>query len=321
MRISLRSRDVAERLGLKRMNPGFEDGGVLEGSAVFFAGLALAGYLDHIRPHRLVLMGESELGYLESLAPDRARGSVARVLSLELGCLLASSDRWVPEYVVEEATARGVAVYYSRDIEPQALQPLVSEYLRDLLAPRETIHGVMMDISGVGVLLRGPSGIGKSECALELIKRGHRLVADDAVLLKRLSDRLVVAEPPEGLKHAMELRGIGLIDVRALFGMGAISEHKEVQLVVRLEKWDPSGSYERLGIDQETCEVAGVSVPYVVVPVIEAKNLSILIEVAAMNQHLRNLGINSARLLTDELEARLARRTALLKAQTEQESP
>jgi HPr kinase/phosphorylase len=320
MHLSIRARDVAERLGFKRMNPGFEDERVLEGSAVFFAGLAMAGYLEHVRPHRMILIGESELGYLEGLGEEKARANVVRVLDLELGCVLATSDRWVPQYLVEEATQRRVAIYYSRDISPQALQPRVSEFLRDQLAPRETIHGVMMDISGVGVLLQGPSGIGKSECALELIKRGHRLVADDAVLLKRLTDQMVVAEPPEGLKHAMELRGIGLVDVRALFGMGAISERKEVDLVVRLEKWDPAVSYERLGVDQKSCEVAGVERPYVVIPVIEAKNLSILIEVAAMNQHLRNLGIHSARLLTDALEARLAEKAARLAEASEQKS-
>lgn len=287
------------------MNPGFEDEGLLEGSAVLFAGLALAGYLEHLIPRRCVLLGESELGYLGSLGPEAARSSVERFLEVEIGCILVTSRRWVPDWFLALASSRGIGIYYSKTIEPQALQPRVAEILRDELAPRETLHGVMMDVSGVGVLLMGASGIGKSECALELIKRGHRLLSDDAVLLKRLSDDLLVAEPPEGFKHAMELRGVGLVDIRALFGMAAVCEQKEVSLVVRLEKWDPDVQYDRLGLEQRSCEVVGVPIPYLVIPVIEAKNLSILVEVAAMNQHLRSLGVHSAKLFAEDLERRL----------------
>ena len=300
---------VAEHLELRRMNPGFDDTRTIEGSTVFYAGLAMAGYLDHIPLRRVVLMGESELGYLQNLPEHEARAHARRFLELDLGCVLSASEEWVPSWFVELATASGVGVYYTRDLESAAIQPRVSEYLREALAPRETVHGVMMDVSGIGVLMVGSSGIGKSECALELIKRGHRLVADDAVLLKRITDELVVAEPPGTMRHAMELRGIGLIDVRALFGMAAISDRSKVELVVRLEPADPDVSYERLGLDTQTYDVCGVQVPYLVIPVIEAKNLSALVEVAAMNQHLRNLGVHSARELTEELERRLAERS------------
>lgn len=309
-RLHLPVAQLVEHLGLRRMNPGFEDTRSIEGSTVFYAGLAMAGYLDHIPFRRVVLMGSSELGYLQNLPEHEARAHASRFLALDLGCVLAASEEWVPDWFLELASASEVAVYYTRDLESAAIQPRVSEYLREALAPRETIHGVMMDVSGIGVLMVGSSGIGKSECALELIKRGHRLVADDAVLLKRITDELVVAEPPGTMRHAMELRGIGLIDVRALFGMAAISDRAKVELVVRLEPADPKVSYERLGLNTRTYEVAGVEVPYLVIPVIEAKNLSALVEVAAMNQHLRNLGVHSAKQLTDELERRLAERTS-----------
>jgi HPr kinase/phosphorylase len=305
LKIILPVEEFAEHLGLTRMNPGFQDERFLEGSAIFFAGLALAGYLEHLTPRRCVLLGESELGYLGSLGPDLARSSVEQFLEVDLGCILVTSRRWVPDWFLALASARGIGIYYSKEIEPQSLQPRVGEYLRDCLAPRETMHGVMMDVSGVGVLLTGASGIGKSECALELIKRGHRLISDDAVLLKRLSDDFLIAEAPDGFKHAMELRGVGLVDIRALFGMGAVSERKEVSLVVRLERRNPDVIYDRLGIEPRSCEVVGVSIPYLVIPVVEAKNLSILVEVAAMNQHLRSLGIHSAKNFTENLERRL----------------
>ncbi len=301
---------LVQSLKLARMNEGFEDTRYIEGSGVFYAGLALAGYLNHLTPNRCVLMGASEVGYLQSLPQDEAIRHASQFLSRGLGCVLATSEEWVPEWFLELANQEKVGIYYSTSLDGRGLQPFVSDFLRDHLAPRQTVHGVMMDVSGIGVLLLGASGIGKSECALELIKKGHRLVADDAVVLKRLSDRLVMAEPKEALKHAMELRGIGLIDVRALFGMGAISESKQVELVIRLETGDPSVSYERLGIETKTYDVAGVPVPYMLIPVIEGKNLSILIEVAAMNQHLRNLGVHSALELTNQVQKRLEQKIA-----------
>lgn len=303
--ISLPAAALAERLSLDRLNPGFEDAGVIEGSQCYYAGLALAGYLANVRSNRCVLLGSSELGYLASLDEAEARARLGELLEQGVGCLLVAADDDPPALVLDVATQARCGVYHSPTIPPRAVQPAVSEQLRDWLAPREIIHGVMMDVSGMGVLILGDSGIGKSECALELIKRGHRLVADDAVVLKRISDIEVRAEPPETLKHAMELRGIGLIDVRSLFGMGSISERVQVELVVRLEEADPSRRYERLGVDQESLEICGVPVPYLVIPIREGKNLSILVEVAAMNQHLRNLGVNTAKDITEDLERRL----------------
>lgn len=296
---------LVEKFDLVCLQEGFEDPNWIEGSSVYYAGLALAGYLEHLGPQRAVLFGISEAGYLASLDPDEAREALARFLEIPHSCLICQAEIEVPAWLPKLAQEKGLGVYQASRLKASAIQPLLSQYLRDCLAPQETIHGVMMDVSGTGVLLQGPSGIGKSECALELIKRGHRLVADDAVVVKRISDRVAVAEPRKLWRHAMELRGLGLIDVRSLFGMGAISDRIQIELVIRLEKWDPERTYERLGIEPSTREIAGVPIPFLVIPVIEAKNLSILVEVAAMNQHLRNLGVNSARELTEELEARL----------------
>lgn len=309
MLITLPSAEFAERLSLERLNPGFEDAGEIQGGVLAYAGLALAGYLENVTPGRCVLFGSSELGYLDSLAQDDATARLGDFFAMQVACVLVASSKVVEPWILDVATEKGVAVYRS-GLSPQSIQAAVSKRLRDWLAPVETIHGVMMDVSGMGVLLLGESGVGKSECALELIERGHRLVADDAVVVKRISDEVAIAEPREALRHAMELRGIGLIDVRALFGMGSITERKQIELVIRLEMSHPDTPYERLGVDQATTEVCGVDLPYLVIPVLEGKNLSILVEVAAMNQHLRNLGINTARDLTDDLDRRLAAKIA-----------
>lgn len=309
MKTTLRAAELAVRLELERLNPGFDDPGVIEGSAVGYAGLALAGWLSKTLPGRCVLLGESELGYLAGLAPAEAEPRIDGLLGLGLGCLLVAREVAVPETLLTRATLRGVGVYRSK-LTDRALQPVLAELLRDWLAPRETTHGVMVDVFGVGVLLMGESGIGKSECALELVKRGHRLVADDGVVLKRLTDDTVVASSQPGWRHAMEIRGIGLIDVRALFGMGAIGKPTRVSLAIRFEKLRPDAAYERLGLDTVTSPVFGVPVPTLVIPVIEGKNLSILVEVAAMNQHLKSLGLDPAREMTEALAKRLVAKTA-----------
>lgn len=305
---TLPSLDLARRLSLLRLNAGFEDKGVLEGASVAYAGLGLAGYQGNSRPGRVILLGPSEFGYLASLSEAAARGAMAALFTQRVACLIVATEDEVPGYVLQEATLAEVAVYRS-PFPPASVQPTVTEALRDWLAPVETMHGVMVDVSGMGVLILGESGIGKSECALELIRHGHRLVADDAVRVKRISDGVAVAEAPDGFRHAMELRGIGLIDVRSLFGMEAICDRKQIELVVRFELPSPERRYERLGIEQQATRICGVELPYLVIPIREGKNMAILVEVAAKNQHLRNLGINSAEEIAKSLERRIEQKS------------
>lgn len=222
----------------------------------------------------------------------------------DLPCVITSHLDDIPPWALELADSAGTSILAS-SLPPKQLMPMLIEFLRHELAPRKNIHSVAMDVYGMGILLTGKSGVGKSECALELVKRGHRLVSDDVVTLKKISDTTLLAVCPGNLRHHMELRGVGLIDIPALFGIGAISEGKKVDLMIRLEDAVRGKAYERLGLEQKHSNILEVEIPLLVVPVTEGKNLSIVIEAAAMNQHLRMLGINSARTFTDQFFKRI----------------
>ena len=277
----------------------------IAGSYVSYAGLALAGYLEQIQSDRVTLLGESELGYLEQL-PDEEREQRWREFAShrEIPCVVSSQHHDIPNWLLQVANEMQLPILQS-SLPARALMPRLIDFLRHELAPTKHMHGVAMDVCGMGILLIGKSGVGKSECALELVKRGHRLISDDVIILKKISDDNLLAVSPENLRHHMELRGVGLIDIRSLFGIGAISENKNVDLVVRFEEAKRGRTYERLGLDQRFLTILGVEVPLLIVPVTEGKNLSIVIEAAAMNQHLRLLGINSARELSNQFFRRL----------------
>ncbi len=278
---------------------------VIAGSYVSYAGLSLAGYFDSSQKYRVLLIGESEIGYLSQLPLEVKRERLEEFCSRkEIPCVVTSMPQGICDVF------KGLAEKYSMpllasDMPSTALLPRLSKYLRYTLAPQKYVHGVMMDVYGMGILITGKSGIGKSECALELVKRGHRLISDDVVLVKRIADDKAVGFCNESLRHHMEIRGVGLIDVRALFGIGAIGERKDIDLVVRLEQAVEGKVYERLGIEQRHEEILGVPIPLIEVPVIHGKNLSIVIEIAAMNQHLRMLGVNTARDFSNEVLRRL----------------
>ena len=270
-----------------------------------YAGLALAGYLDHVQRDRGVLVGESELGYLYQLSEETRLDRWTRFMNADdLPCVITSHLDDIPQWALDIADRAATPILSSK-LPPKQLMPMLIEFLRHELAPRQNIHSVAMDVYGMGILLTGKSGVGKSECALELIKRGHRLVSDDVVTLKKISDTTLLAVCPGNLRHHMELRGVGLIDIPALFGIGAISEGKKIDLMIRLEDAVRGKAYERLGLEQRYSSILEVDIPLLIVPVTEGKNLSIVIEAAAMNQHLRMLGINSARMFTDQFFKRI----------------
>jgi HPr kinase/phosphorylase len=267
-------------------------------------GLALAGYESFVRPGRVLIFGESEVRFLESLETDVARLAVRRVVGANLPCILLTNDLDVPEVLREEAERVGLPILRTRADTPAAIARL-HMYLEDRLAPRDTLHGDLLDILGLGVFVLGESGIGKSECALDLVVRGHRLVADDAVEVRRRTETIVIGSCPKLTRHHMEVRGIGVINVREMFGVASTRRSKRIELVVVLERWDPAQDYNRLGLDDHTSEILGVAIPTLRLPVAPGRNLAILVEVAARNHLLRLRGRHAARRLVERADRAL----------------
>jgi HPr kinase/phosphorylase len=269
-------------------------------------GLALAGFDTYLQPGRILVFGESEVRYLESLDRPARRRALEATLRGDLPCLLLTGGLSAPDELLSVAEARALPVLLTPVTTPMAIAKITT-LLDDRLAVRETIHGVLVDTLGVGVLLVGESGIGKSECALDLVVRGHRLVADDTVDVRRRGETTLVGSCPPLTRHHMEVRGLGLINVRDLFGVASTRSVKQIELVVQLERWDPAREYERLGIDEDTFELLGLRVPLLRVPVAPGRSLASLVEVAARNQVLRSRGRNAARLLAERVDRAIAR--------------
>ena len=267
-------------------------------------GLALAGFDGYLREGRALILGESELRYLESLSPAARVDALTRVLSHNLPCLVITQGLAPLPELQRAAELANVPLLRTKAATPDAMSRLLS-VLESYLAPRTTVHGVLMDILGLGVLVVGESGIGKSECALDLVVRGHRLVADDAVELRCRADAFVLGSCPEATRHHMEIRGLGLINVQDLFGVASTRTSKRVELVVQLERWEHGREYDRLGLDDQHYDVLGVRIPMIRMPVAPGRNVAILVEVAARNQLLRARGHHAAQRLIDSLKRRL----------------
>lgn len=256
-------------------------------------GLALAGFTHYIRPGRVQIVGQSEVWFLGQLAPDQRRERVARLELDRISCVLVTKDLEPPAELVFAAEQAALPLLRTPLVSSIAIQ-VVTDFLQAALAPRELRHGVLLDIYGSGVLLEGPSGIGKSECALDLIARGHRLVSDDLVEVRRTGPERLLGCAPELLREHMEIRGLGIINIRDLFGVSAISGPKEIDLVIRLERWNDAGEVDRLGLDAGATEILGVRVPQVLLPVSSGRTLSTLIETAVRIHLLRKRGYNAA---------------------------
>ena len=269
-------------------------------------GLALAGFDQFLRPGRVLIFGESEVRYLEGLPPASRREVSARVLNRDIPCVVITGGFEPPRELAEEAARASVPLLTTPLVTPTAIAKLTAR-LESHLAVRGMVHGVLMDVLGLGVLVMGESGIGKSECALDLVVRGHRLVADDTVELRRRGEGVVLGSCPDLTRYHMEIRGLGVINIRDLFGVAATRSSKRVELVVHLERWDPVREYDRLGLDDERHDVLGVSVPMIRMPVAPGRNLAILVEVAARNQLLRARGHHAARELAERLARELER--------------
>ena len=268
-------------------------------------GLALSGFDAYLRPGRVLVFGRSEIRYLETLTAEGRGEALRRVFSHDLPCLLVTGGATPPPETIAEADRAGVPLLRSRAATPEAVSRL-SALLDTYLAARGIVHGVLMDILGLGVLVIGESGIGKSECALDLVVRGHRLVADDTVELRCRAQSFLIGTCPELTRHHMEIRGLGLINIQDLFGVASTRSSKRVELVVQLERWEHGREYDRLGLDEEFYDALGARIPMIRMPVAPGRNVAILVEVAARNQLLRARGHHAARRLVTRLNERLA---------------
>src|SRR3954451_7213096 len=267
-------------------------------------GLALAGFHEYLKPGRILIFGESEIRYLESLETAARVSSLRLALTLDFPCVLITGGFAPPPELPAEAERARVPLLKTPVVTPTAIAKL-SSILEDSLAERTMMHAVLMDVLGLGVLIAGESGIGKSECALDLIVRGHRLVADDTVEVRRRQEAVLIGACPELTRYHMELRGLGVINVKELFGIASTRSSKRVELVVQLERWEPGREYERLGLDDDFHEILGLKVPLIRMPVAPGRSVAILVEVAARNQLLRARGHHAARALAERLDETL----------------
>ena len=268
-------------------------------------GLALAGFHEYLRPGRVLVFGNSEVRYLESLGTADRTDTMRRVCEhREVPCIFVTGGLRVFGEVIFEAERCALPVLRTQIPTPVAIAKL-SAILEDSFVVRELLHGVLLDILGLGVLMVGESGIGKSECALDLVVRGHRLVADDTVEVRRRAETVLIGTCPELTRHHMEIRGLGVINIHDLFGIAATRTSKRIELVVQLERWEAGRDYDRLGVSDERYEILNLPLPLIRMPVAPARNLAILVEIAARNQLLRGRGHHAARTFADRLEHQL----------------
>jgi len=256
-------------------------------------GLAMTGFVRFIDPERLQIIGNTELDYFRTVAPGLQDEVIRKICNLGLSCLVVTRNLEIPGLLLQEADAKGIPVFRS-SLRSFDFIERVTKFLEEKLAPTSSLHGVLMDVFGIGVLILGKSGIGKSECALDLILRGHRLVADDMVYIRKRSPSSLIGSGFEIIEHHMEIRGLGIINIRSLFGVEAIRERKKIELVLELAEWDPEQEYDRLGFEKEKFSILDVELPMLRIPITPARNLTTIIEVAARNHLLKAMGYDPA---------------------------
>ncbi|MBE6903626.1 MAG: HPr(Ser) kinase/phosphatase [Ruminococcaceae bacterium] len=264
--------------------------------------LQLVGYFEHFDNNRIQVLGKAELAYIEEM--DKAQRPVIfeKLCQTKIPAIIVARSMEIPPELIEAVKNHGVALLRSNDTTSGLMSSLIY-YLSTALAPCITRHGVLVEVYGEGIFLTGDSGVGKSETAIELLKRGHRLIADDAVEIRRVSNKTLVGSAPEIIKYFIELRGIGIVDVRRLFGIGAVKETEKLNLVIEMEPWDETKQYDRLGLDDQFTDILGIKLPSLKIPVKPGRNLAVIIEVAAMNLRQKRLGYKAAEELNRRLEA------------------
>ncbi|MBR4082183.1 MAG: HPr kinase/phosphorylase [Clostridia bacterium] len=300
--------DFAKALNLTVLSPSTKTEWDIRSTDLNRPGMQFCGFYEYFAFERPQVIGKVEMTYLENLEPDVRRARLQKYFSYDLPCVIICRGMKAPQELLEEAAARDVAVYQTEMVTTRFTFTAIN-YLNRSLAPRVTRHGVLVDVYGIGVLITGESGVGKSEAALELVKRGHQLVADDVVDICRVSDTRLIGECPEMVRHFMEIRGIGIIDIRAMYGIGAVLSNKSIDLVMHMEKWVEGKEYDRLGLSEEYTTILGVKVPHQIMPVRPGRNLAIIIEVAARNLSLKRTGYSAAHELDRRLNEMIMKRS------------
>ena len=256
-------------------------------------GLALTGFIDVFEPFRIQMIGKAEHKYLSGLSSLQRSIRINAFFKLKPVAVIVTTGLMIYEEMLDAAKEEGIPLLRTSDRTSPFMAALIAS-LNMSLAPRITRHGVLVEVYGEGVLILGDSGIGKSETAIELVKRGHRLIADDAVEIKRVSSITLVGTAPDLIRYYIELRGIGIVDVRRLFGMGAVKATERIDLVIKLENWAPDKAYDRFGLDEEVENILGIDVPAITIPVHHGRNLAVVLEIAAMNNRQKKMGYNTA---------------------------
>jgi HPr kinase/phosphorylase len=298
LRETLELERIGEATGLDRL---------VTSPEVSSPGLVLAGYVDRFVPDRCQVLGETEVSYLNSLAPERRREVLRLFLALPLPCCFITKGQEPSPDLLALAAEAGMPVFRS-PLKTNEFYRRIKPAMEDEFAPRTTLHGSLADVYGVGLLLQGQSGIGKSECVLDLVERGHRFVADDVVIAMRRGNDVLIGKAHELQRHYMEIRGVGLVDIQALFGVRAVRQQKRIEVVVELELWRGDAHVDRTGLDLETTGILGVDVPRIKVPLVPGKNITVILEVIAMNHLLRYSGVNAAEAFNERLKAHMARK-------------
>ena len=300
--------ELIEKLGLRNMTMELDtDAIVLVHPDVNRPALQLTGFFDHFDKDRVQIIGYVEQAYLDKLTPERRHEVYDALISSQIPCLLFSRGMKPEEDVLELCNHYGVPCMVSEKTTSDLMAEVI-RWLNVKLAPMISIHGVLVDVFGEGVLIMGESGIGKSEAALELIKRGHRLVSDDVVEIRRVSDETIIGSAPDITRHFIELRGIGIIDVKTLFGVESVKDTQAIDMVIKLEEWDREKEYDRLGMEDQYTEFLGNNVVCHSIPIRPGRNLGIIVESAAVNYRQKKMGYNAARELYNRVQANLARK-------------
>jgi len=266
-------------------------GNQIDAARIQKPGLLLTSLPEELHTERIQILGGAEIGYLATLSDDALDLSLAKIYKADLPCLIVTRGLAVPTFLIALAEEKGVPILATSHTSSSLIEGLI-KCLEENLAPIATIHGVLIGVQGVGVLIIGKSGIGKSECALDLILRGHRLVADDVVMVKKMPRATLYGTPAEIIKYHMEIRGLGILNIKDLFGITAIREKKRVDIVVEMVQWAADGSYERLGFDEDTYNILDVELPHITIPVSPGRSVADLVEVAARNRILKFMGYN-----------------------------
>jgi len=267
-------------------------------------GLVLTGFSERFPSDRVQVLGETEISFLESLDDERRRAAIEAFLSFDIPVIFITKGQEAPEPLIEIANQKGTPVVLS-NLKTSDFYTRVKPFLEERFAPTVTMHGSLADVYGVGLLFTGSSGVGKSEAVLDLVERGHRLVADDLVIVTRRGHEVLMGKGHDLQRHHMEIRGVGIIDVQRLFGIRAIRLQKRIEVVVQLEVWDAEVTYDRTGLDPQHTDILGVPVPKVTVPLVPGKNITVVCEVVAMNHLLKFAGHDTAALFNKRLQARM----------------